>query len=828
MLIYELLHALGPNSVRFGIEQTTPEQLQPWPSQFHAHALWHAVDNLKMESGRHWALERYLGYGEPGAGEYPGKPAPNLNGDSPRILVLDDGGLGFRDADTRWPAFLTGDRPAGLEWVVLKMSRPLACGKLWTLMMRDTWRQRLIVIVSADQLRCEGLRVAGGLSWETSVDDIVEELESNRALRGLEQCRHLIVTMRSDAALWLDQPGGDEPAHCQLVFDRKFCEGEWQGKNKQCKAYGFQSTIAASVAWRLSEGIREKEGPNSKDKAPVDQADLTQALATGLSTMRFLLKDGHGPAAKPPAFPFKEAAEHLKAKAEDCGKDAEFAFASAEVRCRDGHCQIGGPTVNPGEWTILGLVSPWHTKHDKVSLEPARRVALLGTDKLPGVPCATFGQLQTFDRHEIDSLRTIRRLMLMYDGNGAVRKQPLCLGVFGAPGSGKSFGLKQIATGVFGEKTPMLEFNLSQFMKESTDLIGAFHQVRDKVLSGATPVVFWDEFDSSGFDWLQFFLAPMQDGAFQEGQITHFLGKSVFIFAGGTNYTFEQFKGHEKDANFILKKGPDFISRLSGYLNIAGPNPREVKSGSPRDREYPVRRAMVIRTALDLKGKPLQIERGLLTALLAAGRYLNGARSLNKLVSYIKDRGGLPLRRAYLPPDEILALYVEDVDEFHRLTRRYAEFYAQAEERAFNIHRDYLNSLVPLPSEERKKKPNDKPWHELSLDVKDSNVAALLRLPEILELAGLTLAEGTGTPSAVTAVLAGNLEVMAEAEHGGWEEQKRIDGWTYSPHRNDAILRHNLLVPFDRLSDQDKHFDRNTIDHYPEYADDLAPAKRIP
>ena len=312
MLIYELLHALGPNSVRFGIEQTTPEQLQPWPSQFHAHALWHAVDNLKMESGRHWALERYLGYGEPGAGEYPGKPAPNLNGDSPRILVLDDGGLGFRDADTRWPAFLTGDRPAGLEWVVLKMSRPLARGKLWTLMMRDTWRQRLIVIVSADQLRCEGLRVAGGLSWETSVDDIVEELESNRALRGLEQCRHLIVTMRSDAALWLDQPGGDEPAHCQLVFDRKFCEGEWQGKNKQCKAYGFQSTIAASVAWRLSEGIREKEGPNSKDKPPVVQADLTQALATGLSTMRFLLKDGRGPAAKPAAFPFKEAAEHLR------------------------------------------------------------------------------------------------------------------------------------------------------------------------------------------------------------------------------------------------------------------------------------------------------------------------------------------------------------------------------------------------------------------------------------------------------------------------------------------------------------------------------------
>ena len=56
--------------------------------------------------------------------------------------------------------------------------------------------------------------------------------------------------------------------------------------------------------------------------------------------------------------------------------------------------------------------------------------------------------------------------------------------------------------------------------------------VRDEVLRGNTPVVFWDEFDSREYHWLQYLLAPMQDGKFQDGQINHPIGKSVFIFAG--------------------------------------------------------------------------------------------------------------------------------------------------------------------------------------------------------------------------------------------------------------------------------------------------------
>ncbi len=57
----------------------------------------------------------------------------------------------------------------------------------------------------------------------------------------------------------------------------------------------------------------------------------------------------------------------------------------------------------------------------------------------------------------------------------------------------------------------MLEFNLSQFSGPE-EIIDALHRVRDVVLSGKIPLVFWDEFDSRLKDqdlgWLRFFLSP--------------------------------------------------------------------------------------------------------------------------------------------------------------------------------------------------------------------------------------------------------------------------------------------------------------------------------
>jgi hypothetical protein len=338
----------------------------------------------------------------------------------------------------------------------------------------------------------------------------------------------------------------------------------------------------------------------------------------------------------------------------------------------------------------------------------------------------------------------------------------------------------------------------------------------------------------------------MQDGAFQEGQLSHAIGKCVFVFAGGTSRDFAHFGPPETAQkreseiqqkarqSFIMAKGPDFRSRLAGFLDVLGPNPRQLYSDhaaesgldpwvdDPTDLDFPVRRAILLRSLLgfvkEKENDPLTIDRGLLTALLETSHYRNGARSMEKLVSQMKDRGGLPLRRAHLPPDSLLALYADDVPGFHALIRRSYRFLAQAEMLAPMPHQDWRENLLPA----EKGGHYDVPFEELDEEGKAANVAAAIRIPEILALAGFVMEEGQATPEETAAVdrfLDQHLELLAEAEHKGWEEQKRMEGWTYAPApRDDTNRTQPFLVEYSELPETEKDKDRRTIRNYTRYA----------
>ncbi|KAH6636143.1 hypothetical protein F5144DRAFT_610938 [Chaetomium tenue] len=125
--------------------------------------------------------------------------------------------------------------------------------------------------------------------------------------------------------------------------------------------------------------------------------------------------------------------------------------------------------------------------------------------------------------------------------------------------------------------------------KSYTHLVDDFYKVREQTVSGKTPLVFIHGFDteltsSTGdgksktepLGWLKYFLAPMQDGAFMDGGFSRPLGRAIFVFIGGESGHIKSFLDCQDDQNkdqnqhaadvFRRAKGPDFMSRLQGYV----------------------------------------------------------------------------------------------------------------------------------------------------------------------------------------------------------------------------------------------------------------------
>jgi hypothetical protein len=770
----------------------------------HAMALWKPFPENKDPKKSVWRVGEPLGYGE-ASGSATLSLVDGLA--RPSILVLDEAGYRFRGAENKACWLLPELGQPEPDWIVLKMARPLTQGDLWHA-LTSRFSDKLVCVISADDLRQECVSVSHGLGWERTIEEVCAAVLENPVLKGLSQCRHLIVRFKCDGALWIrrDKTGAPDVT---LIFDAAGAEGMWDDRFEG-RVIGYSSVMTVAIAHALAKSVAAKGA----------ELDLVSAIKAGLAAGRDLLQNGHGPVGEraPEGFPAPRLADMLTTPTD--------AFASMKL-----------PTPQEGKlvhlssdrWSLIELSQRPSGSHAKSALIGlAHEYVLKGEDAIKRLPYARFGVMTTIDRTEIEALRGIRCQMLEYRDR-KVAKKPLSIGVFGPPGAGKSFGVKQLAKEVF-KPGAWMEFNLSQF-DGPEDLIGALHQVRDKVLDGITPVVFWDEFDSQKFKWLQYLLAPMQDGAFQEGQITHAVGKCVFIFAGGTCATFKLFgdraeQGDEEDkADFRLKKGPDFHSRLDAYYNVLGPNPRDLegKKGEPdpSDISYPLRRALLIRALLGCGDKDrLDFDSDLIDVLLMVPRYKHGARSLEKLVSSLKQANGGPIRRSGLPSAAQIDMHV-DAAEFAKLLDSNATFRMSEviETLATSIHNNYR--AASKAANQKIEAQYDMPFAELAPIDKEDNRAAARRIPEVLALAGLGIANnGTVTADAsslaaeIDAHVERHMERLAEAEHDGWMDQRKKNNWSYGNVRVNAKKIHNLLVPYAQLPEDQKKKDRDAVKNY--------------
>ena len=162
------------------------------------------------------------------------------------------------------------------------------------------------------------------------------------------------------------------------------------------------------------------------------------------------------------------------------------------------------------------------------------------------------------------------------------------------------------------------------------------------------------------------------------------------------------------------------------------------------------------------------------------------------------------------PPD------AEQIVQCCRAIRRIYTVQMFSEKLAPAIHQHWRDHL---PADQRGG-IYDRPYDELSEEGQAPNLAAAMRIPEILRLIGCELALGAGTTEqehAIADYLERNIEPLAQAEHGGWMEERLLAGWSYGPERDNNARKHPLLVPYAELPEIEKDKDRRTIRQYPSY-----------
>lgn len=736
---------LQVHGIALGLD-TTPEPLGSVAQAYHLWSLF--PRSRKDDDNKHWRIAGYLGTQKASGAtgdhhktslqpSWPEEADPRV-----RLFVVVDDNMGFRDAgvpELAQKLTALAGTPEKLPWFVWKqrgikqdihLLRSLTgkSGQQHGPDLRDAMEARAIAVVSATELRKSAHRISADRSWEGVAQEAFNAVLHAEHFKKLAR---VVVSFATAGALVV-RP---REKTAFLVYDPNEMEGTWFASFPG-DMVGLTTCVLTEVIRSMMNALKGVHEGNSLEGSDVDGA-LMAAVEEGVIRARMLHLQGY---ANP-----RQAADKLPEQAQtriDQHNPTNRVLCSAKPGAEDEHVKAHklrpelwrvdlpshAPTGGAGEissWTILNAarskVSPAsqstavaepgnavagpQSESSKL-LELARKIVTEGVEVgLEGIPRARYGKLTTADRHEIDSLRAIAGLFDIYLHSEDAR--PISIAVFGPPGSGKSFTVKQIAEHLGRDRIGgELTFNLSQLDQPSA-LIGAFHQIRDEALRGKPPLVFWDEFDTpldgKQLGWLRSFLAPMQDGHFQEGQVTHPIGRALFVFAGGTHGSFEDFRrvaaggaATERDtlnaatsqrparrkkgapaAEVALRKSdpakeadaletakaakvPDFLSRLRGSLDVRG-----IDARGDGDQAYLIRRALLLHGLLRAimpgikSGKGFDVDPKVLDALLRLTRYRYGARSMEALLRMSNVRGMRSLGTSCLPSATQMELHVD-------------------------------------------------------------------------------------------------------------------------------------------------------------------------
>ena len=778
----------------------------------HSYSLW---SKFQSGSNRAWRVKEYLGFDRSSVLSSIYSSSNFTGADTPNMVIINDANLGFRDNPDYWQDILA--KIDDSTKIIYKMHRPLGTGPLFDQLMAEH-ACKTMILITVDDLRQAEAQISQGLSWERTAQDVFWELTYNPKINNLSNCYALILSFNNDGAVLITKKVAESEVpvskiDARLLFDPLSIEGSWQ-KTYPGGIIGSTSCLASSLAYQCLIS------PTSPD--------LESGIKSGLMAMRELHLHGYDEIVSDSItcleLPFNKVSSAI-VNASDTFASVSIANPSSQVYISSNHNESNNDYS--GWWTIL------HDRYKKNLDQVARRIVREGPEAvLKDVPQGKFGQMLRVDRREIEDFRSIQSLLLEYL-NQQQHKRPFSIAVFGSPGSGKSFGVTQVAKSLVPGLIEVLEFNLSQFTA-STELADAFHRVRDVSLNGKIPLVFWDEFDASlnqeRFGWLRYFLSPMQDGSFLEGQIVHPIGRSIFVFAGGTCHNMESFGQDLEPKQRIAAKLPDFISRLKGYINIPCINRRVDKTDQCDlgDPYYIIRRAVLLRSIFEMKTPHLflkddkqyllRIDDGVLRAFLEFDSYKHGVRSMEAIIAMSQISNYNYYARSCLPSAAQLNLHVNGQD-FLALVQQVDLEGELLEKMAEVNHNMFCQKLTDqgfqygnINDETKKTHSSLCPYEMLPEHEKEQNRGVVRDMPKKLALIGYTMVPDRSGEQQVAFRLADNeLDYLAELEHERWMQVKWEDGWEYAEQTDKSMKKSKLLVPWSELPNEEKEKDRDII-----------------
>jgi len=263
-----------------------------------------------------------------------------------------------------------------------------------------------------------------------------------------------------------------------------------------------------------------------------------------------------------------------------------------------------------------------------------------------------------------DYARTLLRLASRLETHVRQGAGILSFTIFGGPGSGKSFVAGQLASVIdpTGRTLKQMQFNISQ-LGDPARLVNALQQIQTISLQGKIPFVLWDEFDTSlqgnQAGWLPYFLMPMEDAKFLDGVTERNLGKSIFVFIGGTFEDENAFRTWLDTDDGKRLKGPDFHSRLDSYLTVPSVGLTvSLEEAFAKSDPAKLNRAILLRSYLRKQERVKSIAQDVMAYLLHVP-LVHGARSLQRIITASDLRRASIFQAVYIPPANVLQLHVD-------------------------------------------------------------------------------------------------------------------------------------------------------------------------